>query len=298
MNPRIRLAHRIAVDGCDNGFELDDSFTLPDGEGHRKMFAKLANDAMSAVVQKTLHTLDVTNVMRHAPEYITTASCPYCMPPFAWTMCEMRQSNGGQLGIISFCSDIRKDAGVVMIFHMWVFFDRSSRRPWIAPIGLLQRLDKTCCPLGDGVAFVSPTMRKFRDSHDYLFCPSIPSFVFSLLSCKNVITVDLPSSELPETKWSRRQGEKIKGLIFKTLQIDGFGSSGPRAESGEPSGAHNRFHICRGSFAEYTAERPLFGKYTGRFWRPAHVKGSKEVGEVVKDYEVGPRAGVPANADS
>ena len=43
-------------------------------------------------------------------------------------------------------------------------------------------------------------------------------------------------------------------------------------------------HYCRGHFATYTEEKPLFGKYSGKFWIPAHVRGSVKNGAVVKDY--------------
>lgn len=45
-------------------------------------------------------------------------------------------------------------------------------------------------------------------------------------------------------------------------------------------------HVVRGHFATYTEERPLFGKYTGTFWREAHTRGDAAAGEVAKDYSV------------
>jgi hypothetical protein len=74
----------------------------------------------------------------------------------------------------------------------------------------------------------------------------IPRLAFTLMSCKNVSAVDVSANMLPDEKWQRRQAGKIKGLTFKTLKIDGMGS-GQRKPSGEPSGAHNSFHICRGN---------------------------------------------------
>lgn len=111
---------------------------------------------------------------------------------------------------------------------------------------------------------------------------------FAFMSCKNTFTVDVPGDMLPETKWMRRHRNKLGQMQFKTLRVDRIGRSSGHDQNGD-DGDKNRFHICRGSFAEYSEERPLFGKYTGRFWRPAHVKGSKEVGEVVKEYDLGPR---------
>ena len=54
-------------------------------------------------------------------------------------------------------------------------------------------------------------------------------------------------------------------------------------------------HMVRGNFAEYGADKPLFGKYTGRFWIPAHVRGKREEGQSVtpKDYVVVPAEATP-----
>ncbi len=51
-------------------------------------------------------------------------------------------------------------------------------------------------------------------------------------------------------------------------------------------GLKRALHICRGHFATYSPEKSLFGKYAGTFWKPQHIRGTKERGEIVKDYEV------------
>ena len=40
-----------------------------------------------------------------------------------------------------------------------------------------------------------------------------------------------------------------------------------------------------GHFATYTDEAPLFGKFTGTYWRRPTKRGAKRHGEVIKDYE-------------
>lgn len=45
-------------------------------------------------------------------------------------------------------------------------------------------------------------------------------------------------------------------------------------------------HVVRGHFATYSSEKPLFGKYTGTFWREAHTRGDAAAGEVAKDYTI------------
>lgn len=112
------------------------------------------------------------------------------------------------------------------------------------------------------------------------------------LHCKNVSVENAPDQR---TRQQRRFDERrgIDPVVFKTLVIDP--SIGRKATAAERRDNHDpvtRLHICRGHFATYTAEKPLFGKYSGTFWIPAHVRGSAEVGEVRKDYRV--KAGVAA----
>ena len=55
----------------------------------------------------------------------------------------------------------------------------------------------------------------------------------------------------------------------------------------EHNGLAKALHICKGSFATYTSAHPLFGKVVGTFWRPSHVRGKAENGEIRKWYSVG-----------
>lgn len=57
-----------------------------------------------------------------------------------------------------------------------------------------------------------------------------------------------------------------------------------RREGGENCGAQKALHIARGHFARYD-ERPLFGKYKGVFWVPAHVRGGADR-VVSKEYRL------------
>lgn len=46
------------------------------------------------------------------------------------------------------------------------------------------------------------------------------------------------------------------------------------------------YHSVRAHYATYTKERPLFGKYAGRFYVPAHFRGGINNGVVSKDYKI------------
>lgn len=59
---------------------------------------------------------------------------------------------------------------------------------------------------------------------------------------------------------------------------------------GQPMSADTPLHQVRGHFAQYgeNGRGLLFGKYSGRFFIPAHVRGSREHGEVEQTYMVEP----------
>lgn len=113
-----------------------------------------------------------------------------------------------------------------------------------------------------------------------------PAFMaISFMHCKNVARVDnLPNRQ--ERREMQRREEAI--TIYKTLQIEPM----KQVLSSQGGVAHNglkkALHICRGHFSTYSEEKPLFGKYAGRFWIQAHVRGTAEAGKVIKDYKVKP----------
>lgn len=106
----------------------------------------------------------------------------------------------------------------------------------------------------------------------------------SFLSCKNVARRDATTIDGPSEKWIRRQ--KAPAIRYHVLDINPM-KEVLRTEGGiESNGLKKAMHICRGHFATYAPEKPLFGKVTGTFWVPAHVRGSVENGIVDKDYRV------------
>jgi hypothetical protein len=116
-------------------------------------------------------------------------------------------------------------------------------------------------------------------------CSQVCLQAFAFAHCKNVELVDCTKEHGPDEKFCRRQ--KVPSVIYKTLKIPGMTKR--YADGGGHSGVEMRSHICRGHFATYTADKPLFGRPDGigKFWHPAHVRGNAKHGAVVKDYEVG-----------
>jgi hypothetical protein len=86
----------------------------------------------------------------------------------------------------------------------------------------------------------------------------------------------------------RRKGRPFK-IQHKVLVI---GDGKPMSGGAQGGGVEGKaLHIARGSFATYSAEKPLFGHYVGTVWRPMHVRGSRDYGEVQKQYKVEPGKG-------
>lgn len=105
----------------------------------------------------------------------------------------------------------------------------------------------------------------------------------SFMHCKN-ITIKDDRDSLPSAKWHRRQ--RVPVVTNKVLNIAPMREVLRREGGSDEVGGKRALHICRGHFSTYNDEAPLFGKITGTFWVPQHVRGTKEAGEVVKDYEI------------
>lgn len=104
-------------------------------------------------------------------------------------------------------------------------------------------------------------------------------FAFTFANCKNTEKVDSTNELQPTAKVMRRLG--LPSIKRYTLKIDGA-STARKDASG--IGSPPSYHLCRGHFANYTPERPLFGRMTGKFWIPAHTKGSRKSGFIDKGY--------------
>lgn len=109
----------------------------------------------------------------------------------------------------------------------------------------------------------------------------------AFMNCANVArdVVD------PPPRLSKRHAERhgqplLRYHVIRVVEKVGIRDRG----SSDATGQQKALHICRGHFATYTAESPLFGHFVGTVWKPAHVRGSADSGIVVSDYRVGQRA--------
>lgn len=109
-------------------------------------------------------------------------------------------------------------------------------------------------------------------------------FANSLMHCRNVeLNTETPDFKLSRA-FQRRSGKPL--TKFYTLSIGPIGSKTEARSASKGIKIPKSLHICRGHFSTYTEDKPLFGKYAGQFWIPAHVRGSEKVGRVFKDYSV------------
>lgn len=104
----------------------------------------------------------------------------------------------------------------------------------------------------------------------------------SFMHCKNVARSEVAQPHA--RKFLKRTGTAL--VRYRVLVIEPM-KRVLRTEGGvHEHGIERALHICRGHFATYTAEKPLFGRVTGMVWRPQHIRGSAAHGVVLKDYEI------------
>lgn len=143
------------------------------------------------------------------------------------------------------------------------------------------------------VIFVSPTGKHLthatfgffdneQESHSFNSDLLTLGLGISFCHCKNVRKVENEADA--GNAWHKRN--KTPRIKFYTLDINPMREVLRHEGQSESVGMKRAMHICRGHFATYSEDSPLFGKYVGTFWRPDHTRGSKEAGEVHKRYQV------------
>jgi hypothetical protein len=105
-----------------------------------------------------------------------------------------------------------------------------------------------------------------------------------LLNCKNIQTEKIPAPAKLNKKRVKSGKQPIFDYHVLNLVLPSNKKRGYQEQSVPLS--HNRIHLCRGHFKEYTKEHPLFGKYTGLYWWEPSVRGQNRDGIVMKDYSV------------
>ena len=125
-------------------------------------------------------------------------------------------------------------------------------------------------------------VKSFGDTVAQLLFPAL--FTISLLHCKNV---QLREITPPEKRSRKHRKKHHRDLVrYHVLDIEPMRRLLDRYRTGPRSGLRQALHICRGHFKTFGQDAPLLGRHTGTFWWAPQVRGSKDVGVVLKDYRV------------
>jgi hypothetical protein len=103
----------------------------------------------------------------------------------------------------------------------------------------------------------------------------------SFIHCKNIQIS--PAKTFQSVKNPKKNKKHF--IKYYTLEIDPIKKMLDGVMSNKTN-IKKALHICRGHFATYSPEKPLFGKFTGTIWKPMHTRGNSKIGEIVKDYKV------------
>lgn len=136
----------------------------------------------------------------------------------------------------------------------------------------------------------------FKGNKEYKFIQQDMEHISSLINpvflaisfchCKNISITSDPY--LPKLNKSRIKKGKLPFFRFNRLLIDPMKQILKNKGNSEKTGLKRALHICRGHFVTYTQEAPLFGRVTGTFWKPMHLRGNKKEGVVIKEYNIKP----------
>jgi len=107
----------------------------------------------------------------------------------------------------------------------------------------------------------------------------------SFCHCKNVAVCETHDGKPSQKHHGARKSAGVKSYVLDIGPMTRVLKSEGQSES---SGLVRALHICRGHFATYSEDRPLFGKHSGTFWIPDHVRGNADAGKVEKSYKVTP----------
>lgn len=116
--------------------------------------------------------------------------------------------------------------------------------------------------------------------------------VLSWMNCKNIET-RVESSKKVILRLKDRRPKKAT-IVIKTLRLSKDFAARMEAAAGDGVKVSRRLHSRRGYYGDYRPPRgKLFGKLEGTFWFPEKIRGDKEAGAVLKNYELPPGVDEP-----
>ncbi len=105
-----------------------------------------------------------------------------------------------------------------------------------------------------------------------------------LMNCRNVTTVEVA----PRNRSSKKQRRKRKpGLSYHTIVLPSIRTAANRENDPSTGSLSDQpLHMVRGHTKTYTADAPLLGKHVGTYWWGYQVRGNKENGQIISDYQM------------
>lgn len=158
-------------------------------------------------------------------------------------------------------------------------------------IGPVMRWDAACYQDGSIADLRWSDLFDFKNEQDKLGITQNPMLVwlqtYTLAGCTNVELVVPQHRNRAERRRMDRLGANPKTLVIKRTSKSYRHTAGDTDDviGGVPQ------QFVRGHFARYGPEFGrglLFGKYSGKFWIPAHARGDGEHGDREVDYQMQP----------
>ena len=244
--------------------------------------------------------INVQNVMDYAHAHVDFAGAlpdvangrlPW---PVAWTEFQL---NGHNCGVLSTETEPGVGRSEVSQRHL-VFIEQTLRSArilfYLAHVE--SWLDRHGNPVAVGenaeqfrlVGHAPPAQQRHEDHENVVSTATaivhVVQLAMTFAHCKNVKIQEHHTP--PKVAAKRKKAGKPPGISYKTLLIDPMKEVLRTEGNIERNGLKKALHNVRGHFATYTEDKPLFGKVTGTFWKPMHVRGNKKHGEVKKDYAI------------
>ena len=122
------------------------------------------------------------------------------------------------------------------------------------------------------------------------------AMALNLLGCKNISSEESPAGPAIQRKRAKHGKEPLTTFRTLTYAVPGQAPGKQTYKKLiEHAGERRAFHTVPGMTRDYT-ENGLFGKFKGIFYFKAHTRGTKDAGEIVKDYKVVPSEAAQENS--
>ena len=116
--------------------------------------------------------------------------------------------------------------------------------------------------------------------------PGVAFVAFSLLNCRNVVTETIKGPLRPRKFIERNYPPYCSYKVLKVQVPAKYVASQQEDDLSDDDKEKNhvRLHVCRGHFKQMRS--PRFKRQGEWYWVPQHLRGTKELGTIVKDYKL------------